>query len=142
MNRPMPICTNRRGSKRSASAPDKVENSRKGSQCDSMAKPPKVGGMKLLECDPIGDGVLNTVGHHRQRIAGKVRPVAWMASAAKDWCWTAPEAVVLNFFVLKCRRERPPEDLVYIQVTGWVNAHAPKARPQKKLGHDPVKIIA
>src|SRR5215470_11114822 len=43
MNRHMPICTRRRGSNLSARAPDKVENNRKGSQCDSMAKPPSVG---------------------------------------------------------------------------------------------------
>ncbi len=43
MNRVMPIWMIRRGSKRSASAPAATENSRNGSQCDTMAKPAKAG---------------------------------------------------------------------------------------------------
>jgi len=43
MNSAIPICTRRRGSTRSASAPERVEKNRKGSQCDKTAKPPSAG---------------------------------------------------------------------------------------------------
>jgi len=43
MNRAMPIWIKRRGSKRSASAPESTEKKRNGSQCDSIANPPSAG---------------------------------------------------------------------------------------------------
>jgi hypothetical protein len=43
MNSAMPIWMIRRGSKRSASAPEATENIRNGSQCDTMAKPASAG---------------------------------------------------------------------------------------------------
>ncbi len=43
MKRPMPICTRRRGSKRSASAPARVENNRNGNQWEMTANPPRAG---------------------------------------------------------------------------------------------------
>jgi hypothetical protein len=39
----MPTWITRRGSNRSASAPDATENSKNGNQCDTMAKPAKAG---------------------------------------------------------------------------------------------------
>ena len=43
MNSPMPIWMMRRGSNRSASAPDQKENSRNGSQWEMIANPPSAG---------------------------------------------------------------------------------------------------
>ena len=43
MKSAMPSWIRRRGSKRSASAPDHTEKNRNGSQCDRMAKPPSAG---------------------------------------------------------------------------------------------------
>ena len=43
MNNSMPTWINRRGSKRSARAPEYTENSRNGSQCESTANPPSAG---------------------------------------------------------------------------------------------------
>ena len=43
MNMPMPIWIRRRGSKRSASAPDSTEKNRNGSQCETTAKPARAG---------------------------------------------------------------------------------------------------
>ena len=43
MNSTMPTWMMRRGSKRSASAPDQTENNRNGSQCEITAKPPSAG---------------------------------------------------------------------------------------------------
>ncbi len=43
MNSAMPHWMTRRGSKRSASAPDATENIRNGNQCETTAKPPKAG---------------------------------------------------------------------------------------------------
>ena len=43
MKKSIPIWMMRRGSKRSASAPDHTERNRKGSQCESTAKPPSAG---------------------------------------------------------------------------------------------------
>ena len=43
MNSSMPSWMMRRGSKRSASAPEYTEKKRNGSQCDSTAKPPSAG---------------------------------------------------------------------------------------------------
>ena len=42
-NKAMPIWMMRRGSKRSASAPDSTEKKRNGSQCESIANPPSAG---------------------------------------------------------------------------------------------------
>ncbi len=43
MKSSMPTWMMRRGSKRSASAPEYTENSRNGSQCESTAKPASAG---------------------------------------------------------------------------------------------------
>jgi len=43
MNNAMPSWMMRRGSKRSARAPDHTEKKRNGSQCDRIAKPPSAG---------------------------------------------------------------------------------------------------
>ncbi len=43
MNKAMPIWMMRRGSKRSASAPESTEKKRNGSQCESIANPPSAG---------------------------------------------------------------------------------------------------
>ncbi len=43
MNSSMPNWMMRRASKRSASAPDQIENNRNGSQCEITAKPPSAG---------------------------------------------------------------------------------------------------
>ena len=55
----------RRGSKRSASAPDQIENNRNGSQCEITAKPAERRRLELLEHHPVADDVLDAVGHHR-----------------------------------------------------------------------------